>query len=70
MYDNTFKLLIKPIEKSGSNLTISRWCYLKNGEWPCIVIVWNKLDAYDVGIRKEPTCKYMNSVSKGKYFER
>ncbi len=35
-----------------------------------VVIVWNKLDTYDVGIRKEPTCKYMNLVSKGKYLER
>jgi hypothetical protein len=25
---------------------------------------------YGVGIKKEPTCKYMNSVSKGKYLER
>jgi hypothetical protein len=35
-----------------------------------VVIVWNKPNTYDVGVRKEPTCKYMNSVSKGKYLER
>jgi hypothetical protein len=35
-----------------------------------VVIVWNKLDAYDVDIKKEPTCKYMNLVSKGNYLER
>ncbi len=34
------------------------------------MIVWNKLDTYDVGITKESTCKYMNLVSKGKYLER
>jgi hypothetical protein len=32
--------------------------------------IWNKLDAYDVGIKKEPTCKCMNSMSNGKYLER
>ncbi len=34
------------------------------------MIVWNKLDTYDVGIRKEPTCKYVNLMSKGKYLEK
>jgi len=69
MYGNASKLLIIPKEKSSSNLTTSRWCYFKNGEWPCIVTVWNKLNAYDVGIGKELTCKYMNSKSKHKYLE-
>ncbi len=35
-----------------------------------VMRIWNKLDAYDVGIKKEPTCKCMNSVSNGKYLER
>jgi hypothetical protein len=35
-----------------------------------VMIVWNKLDTYDVGNRKEPTCKYVNLMSKGKYLEK